>query len=72
MVQCMYITLGQGQNNSWSQCLFQIIKTFLPPVHGGCTYNFTFIGQMVSEKKIFGIVDEDRLWSRSKNDLDLN
>ena len=25
LVRCMYITLGKGQNNSWSQCLFQII-----------------------------------------------
>ena len=41
MVQCMYITLGQGQNNSRSQCLFHIIK-----ILSICQLNASFVLQM--------------------------
>ena len=35
-------------------------QTFVPPTHGCSTQNFAFIGQAVSEKKIFEIVDRRR------------
>ena len=50
MVQWMYITLGQGQNNSWSQCLFQIIK-----IQSICQLTASFVLQMTFFKTIFSI-----------------
>ena len=35
-------------------------QTFVPPTHVCSTQNLDFIGQAVSEKKIFGIVDDGR------------
>ena len=45
MVICMYITPGQGQNNTWSQYLFQIIK-----IQSIFQFTATFALQMTSCK----------------------
>ena len=39
-------------------------QTFIPPSHGGSIWNFTLIGQAVSEEKMFKRV-EDR-WRRDR------
>ena len=41
MVICMYITPGQGQNNPWSQSLFQIIQ-----IQSICQLTASFVLQM--------------------------
>ena len=41
----------------WPRCREQ---TFVPPTQAGFTYNLALIGQAVSEKKMFEIVDDGR------------
>ena len=36
-----------------------IIQTFVPPSQEGSTWNLALIGPLVSEKKMFEIVDDD-------------